>query len=103
MTADIGQRTFSRRLKGKFAKGPEGEVIIPFLVARFAEGRSPMKIGNGDGKHLRRVHVTLVSAESEVGRQFAAFEKRAPTVSAHIGVRTDVGPRSTRVLSLIPI
>ncbi len=97
MTADIGQRTFSRRLKGKFAKGPDGEVIIPFLVARFAEGASPMKIGNGDGKNLRRVHVTPVSAESEAGRLFAAFENRAPTVSAHIGVRTDVGPRSTRV------
>jgi mono/diheme cytochrome c family protein len=97
MTADIGQRTFSRRLKGKFAKGPGGEVIIPFLVARFVKGASPIKIGNGDGKNLRRVHVTPVSADSEAGRRFAAFEKRVPTVSAHIGVRTDVGPRSTRL------
>jgi hypothetical protein len=103
MTADIGQRTFSRRLKGKFAQGPEGEVIIPFLVARFVKGTLPMKIGNGDGKNLRRVHVTPVSAESEPGRQFAAFEKRAPTVSAHIGVRTDVGPRSTRVDQLLAV
>jgi len=103
MTADIGQRTFSRRLKGKFAKGPEGEVIIPFLVARFVKGASPIKIGNGDGKNLRRVHVTPVSAESEAGRRFAAFEKRAPTVSAHIGVRTDVGPRSTRVDHLLAV
>ena len=103
MTADIGQRTFSRRLKGKFAKGPGGEVIIPFLVARFAKGASPIKIGNGDGKNLRRVHVTSVSAESEGGRRVAAFEKRAPTVSAHIGVRTDVGPRSTRVDQLLAV
>ncbi len=103
MTADIGQRTFSRRLKGRFAKGPEGEVIIPFLVARFLKGASPIKIGNGDGKNLRRVHVTPVSAESETGRRFAAFEKRAPTVSAHIGVRTDVGPRSTRVNQLLAV
>ena len=72
-------------------------MIIPFLVARFVKGASPMKIGNGDGKNLRRVHVTPVSAESEAGRRFAAFEKCAPTVSTHIGVRTDVGPRSTRV------
>ncbi|MEE3180205.1 MAG: DUF1587 domain-containing protein, partial [Verrucomicrobiota bacterium] len=92
MTADIGQRTFSRRLKGKFVPGPEGEVIIPFLVARFAQGTSPMKVGNGDGKNLRRVHVTPVSSESEAGQRFAAFEKCAPTVSTHIGVRTDVGP-----------
>ena len=100
MTADIGQRTFSRRLKGKFVPGPEGEVIIPFLVARFAQGTSPMKVGNGDGKNLRRVHVTPVGKESEPGRQFAEFEKRAPNVSAHIGVRTDVGPRFTRVSQL---
>ena len=103
MTADIGQRTFSKRLKGKFAQGPGGEVIIPFLVARFIKGTLPMKIGNGDGKNLRRVHVSPVSAESEPGRQFAAFEKRAPTVSAHIGVRTDVGPRSTRVDQLLAV
>ncbi|MEE3055377.1 MAG: DUF1592 domain-containing protein, partial [Planctomycetota bacterium] len=100
MVADIGQRTFSRRLKGKFSPGPEGQVIIPFLVARFAKGAAPIKIGNGAGKNLRRVHVTPVSDESEQGRQFAAFEKRAPTVSAHIGVRTDVGPRFTRVNQL---
>ena len=103
MTADIGQRTFSKRLKGKFAQGPGGEVLIPFLVARFAKGASPIKIGNGDGKNLRRVYVTPVSAESEAGRQFSAFEKRAPTVSAHIGVRTDVGPRSTRVDHLLAV
>jgi hypothetical protein len=82
------------------ARLKEGEVIIPFLVARFAKGTSPIKIGNGDGKNLRRVHVTPVSSESESGRQFAAFEKRTPTVSAHIGVRTDVGPRFTRVNQL---
>ncbi|MCH2063929.1 MAG: DUF1592 domain-containing protein [Roseibacillus sp.] len=103
MTADIGQRTFSKRLKGKFTENPDGQVIIPFLVARFAKGASPIKIGNGDGKNLRRVHVTPVSSESESGRQFAAFEKRAPTVSAHIGVRTDVGPRSTRVDQLLAV
>ena len=85
------------------ARLKKGEVIIPFLVARFAKGASPIKIGNGDGKNLRRVHVTPVSSESESGRQFAAFEKRAPTVSAHIGVRTDVGPRSTRVDQLLAV
>ena len=47
--------------------------------------------------------MTSVSAESEAGRRFAAFEKRAPTVSAHIGVRTDVGPRSTRVDQLLAV
>jgi len=85
------------------ARLKKGEVIIPFLVARFAKGASPIKIGNGDGKNLRRLHVTPVSSESESGRQFAAFEKRAPTVSAHIGVRTDVGPRSTRVDQLLAV
>ena len=100
MTADIGQRTFSRRLKGKFTANPDGQVIIPFLVARFTKGTSPIKIGNGDGKNLKRVHVSPVNDESKAGRQFAAFEKRAPTVSAHIGVRTDVGPRFTQINQL---
>ena len=103
MTADIGKRTFSRRLKGKFSKDAKGEVVIPFLVARFSKGSSPIKVGNGDGKNLRRVHVTPVSNESTTGRQFATFEKRAPTVSAHIGIRTDVGPRFTRVNQLMAV
>jgi len=100
MTADIGERTFSKRLKGKFAPGLEGEVTIPFLVARFAKGASPIKVSNGDGKNLLRVHVAPVGKESEPGRQFAVFEKRVPNISAHIGVRTDVGPRFTRVNQL---
>ncbi len=96
MVADIGPRTFSKRLKGPFEPGADGEVVIPLLVARFPEGKSAMKLRNGDGKNLRLAHVTPVVEDSEPGRQFAAFEKRVPHLSVHMGLRTDVGARLSR-------
>lgn len=96
MTADIGPRTFSKRLKGPIKPDAEGEFIIPLLLARFPKGTSVMKIGNGDGTTLRRAYVSPVVGDSEPGRQFAAFEKRVPHVSVHLGLRTDVGARLSR-------
>ena len=89
----VRPRTFSKRLRGPFPPGPKGEVVIPLLVARFAEGRSELKVVNADGKNLRLAYVTPISEESEPGQQFARFEKRVPKLSVHMGVRTDVGPR----------
>ena len=98
VTADIGKRTFSRRLKPPFPPppGPDGKVVIPFLLARFAEGAASLKVGCGDGRNLQAVWISPVTADSEAGRQFAAFEKRVPHVSVHMGLRTDVGARLSR-------
>ena len=93
MIADIGPRTFSKRLRGPFPPDADGEVIIPLLVARFAKGGFAMKVKNADGKNLRLSWITPVEAESETGRRFAAFEKRVPHVRVHMGLRTDVGAR----------
>ena len=96
MTIDIGPRTFGKRLKGPFSPGPDGEVVIPLLVARFPAQSLPVKVGNGDGGNLRHALVTPVPPDSENGRHFAAFEKRVPHVSVHMGLRTDVGARLSR-------
>jgi hypothetical protein len=96
MTADIGPRTCSKRLKGPINPDADGEFVIPLLLARFPKGTSAMKVGNGDGTTLRRAYVTPIAEDSEPGRQFAAFEKRAPYVSVHMGIRTDVGARLSR-------
>ena len=96
MTIDIGPRTFGKRLKGPFSPGRDGEVVIPLLVARFPAQSLPVKVGNGDGRNLRHALVTPVPLDSENGRHFAAFEKRVPHVSVHMGLRTDVGARLSR-------
>jgi hypothetical protein len=98
VTADIDKRTFSKRLKPPFPPppGPDGKIVIPFLLARFAEGTSTIKVGCGDGRNLRQAWITAVAKDSSAGRQFAAFVKRAPNVSVHMGLRTDVGARLSR-------
>ena len=98
ITADIGERTFSRRLKPPFPPppGPDGKIVIPFLLAHFVEGAVSLKVGCGDGRNLQAMWITSVAADSEAGRQFAAFEKRVPHVSVHMGLRTDVGARLSR-------
>ncbi|NCF92051.1 MAG: DUF1592 domain-containing protein [Verrucomicrobiaceae bacterium] len=103
MIADIGSRTFSKRVKGKFTPDADGEVIVPLLVARFTNEAHSLKIRNGKGDNLQRVVITPVAEESEHGRQFAAFDKRVPYVSVHMGVRTDVGPRLSRFADPLPV
>ena len=98
ITAEIGKRTFSKRLKPPFPPppGPDGKIVIPFLLARFEEGEISLKVGCGDGRNLQAMRISPVNADSEAGRQFAAFEKRLPHVSVHMGLRTDVGARLSR-------
>ena len=93
MIADIGKRTFSKRLKGPYATKSDGKVSIPLLVARFPIGTFDLKVSNGNGENLRIALMTPVAKESESSQQFAAFEKRAPHLSIHKGLRTDVGAR----------
>jgi hypothetical protein len=94
VTADIGKRTFSKRLKPfPPPPDPDGNLVGPFLVARFPEGATTIKVGCGDGRNLKQVWITPVAEDSEAGRQLAGFEKRVPHVSVHMGLRTDVGPR----------
>ena len=97
VTAEIGKRTFSKRLKPfPPPPGPDGKVVIPFLLARFSDGPSTIKVGCGDGRNLQQVWIMPVAKDSDAGRQFAAFEKRVPHVSVHMGLRTDVGARLSR-------
>lgn len=103
MTIDIGSRTFGKRLKGPFSPGADGEVAIPLLVARLSKESLALTVRNAKGENLRRALVTPVLADSEHGRQFAAFEKRMPHLSVHMGVRTDVGARLSRFADPKPV
>ncbi len=103
MTIDVGNRTFSNRLNGAHEPDENGEVAVPLLVARFEQGEFSVKVGNGDGKNIRRVLLTAIAADSETGKQFAAFEKRVPYLSTHMGLRTDVGARLTRFAEPKPV
>ena len=97
VTADIGKRTFSKRLKPfPPPPDPDGNLVGPFLMARFSAGPITIKVGCGDGRNLKEAWITPVADDSEVAREFASFEKRVPHLSVHMGLRTDVGPRLSR-------
>ena len=97
VTADIGKRTFSKRLKPfPPPPDPDGNLVGPFLVARFSAGRITIKVGCGNGRNLKEAWITPVADDSEVARKFASFENRVPHLSVHMGLRTDVGPRLSR-------
>ena len=94
VTAEIGSRTFSRRVKAPLPiSGPGGIKIVPFLIARFSAGALPLMVGCGNGKSLKEVWITPIRQDGDPGRRFAAFENRYPQVSVHMGLRTDVGAR----------
>ena len=97
VTADIGKRTFSKRLK-PFPPPPDpnGNLVGPFLVARFSAGPITIKVGCGNGRNLKEAWITPVADDSELARKFASFENRVPHLSVHMGLRTDVGPRLSR-------
>ncbi len=97
VTAYIGKRTFSKRMKPfPPPPDPDGNLVGPFLVARFPGGSITIKVGCGNGRNLKEAWVTPVADDSEMARQLASFEKRVPHLSVHMGLRTDVGPRLSR-------
>ena len=77
--------------------------MIPFLLARFSASDFTIKVGCGDGRNLKQVWITPVAHDSDAGRRFAAFEKRNPHVSVHMGLRTDVGERLSRFAKPKPV
>ncbi len=103
MIADIGDRTFSKRLKPPYHKTDDGEVIVPVLVARFKMGEYSLKVKNGDNKTLKSAYLTPVLAKSETEHKFLSFEKRVPHLSVHMGVRTDVGARLSKFATTEPV
>ena len=97
VTAYIGKRTFSKRMKPfPPPPDPDGNLVGPILVARFPGGPITIKVGCGNGRNLKEAWVTPVADDSEMARQLASFEKRVPHLSVHMGLRTDVGPRLSR-------
>lgn len=103
IVADIGPRTFSKRLKGPYPEEENGEVFLSFLILRLDKGSYPLLIKNAKGENLRRAIITPIAPDSEAGRKFMAFEKRVPHLSVHKGVRTDVGARLSKFAEPIAV
>ena len=68
-----------------------------FLAARLEAGALQVGVRNSGVRELERIVLTPLGAEEDVARRFRAFEKRAPRLGVHLGLRRDCGSTLARV------
>ena len=91
--ANVGKRTFSRRIKPPYIKNNDSKVLIPLMVVELNEEDKIITIINGNGGNFNSLVLTPVSSNKKTANEFQSFKRRNPYISAHLGVRTDVGAR----------
>ena len=80
VTLTLGDRRFA------------GAVKQPaFLAVRIEAGPLKVAVVNNGVRDLDRIVLTPLPSQKEVARQFAVFEKRAPRLGVHLGLRRDCG------------
>ena len=79
----VGEREFASQWKEK---------DTAFLALRLSQGEHEVRL-NGGGKidSLDRIVVTRLDPEHPVAKEFAAFERRSPTLGVYMGLRRDCG------------
>jgi mono/diheme cytochrome c family protein len=80
LTLDLGDRAFSGTLQQP-----------AFLAVRLDAGPLAVKVKNTGVRDLDRIVFTPLPAANETAKKFLAFEKRAPRVGVHLGLRRDCG------------
>jgi hypothetical protein len=79
VTLRLGDREFS------------GSLQPAFVAVRLDPGELPYSVKYNGPLDLERITLTAISADSELGKKFAAFEKRSPRLGVHLGLRRDCG------------
>ncbi len=102
LSLEFGERRFSGQLpefkKPADAKPDEvPEQGYAFILVRLAAGPVNVTIRSADNAGLRRAVFRKVAEDSDVGRQFLAFESRTPSLGVYVGLRRDCGSTLTRV------
>ena len=80
VTLTLGDRQFSATL-----------LQPAFLAVRLEAGALALRAAHTGMSDLDRIVLTPLAAGHEVSRRFLAFEKRAPRVGVHLGLRRDCG------------
>jgi hypothetical protein len=91
----IGERHFAGQPHE--AKVAESEHVAPFALVRLPAGDVKVSASYGDNSRLKRIALTRVAEESELGKRFLTFEKRAPLLGVHLGLRRDCGSTLAQV------
>lgn len=68
-----------------------------FLAVRLAAGPLKLQLDHAGITELDRVVLTPIAGDNEVSKRFLAFEKRAPRLGVHLGLRRDCGSTLAQV------
>ncbi len=79
VTLTLGDREFA------------GSLQPAFVAVRLDAGELPYSVKYTGALDLERITLTPVSAESDSGKKFVAFEKRSPRLGVQLGLRRDCG------------
>lgn len=88
-----------RHLSGQLDEPQEGptDFAKAFVVVRLPKGERKIKVGYGDTVRLKNLAFHRLADDHALAKRFAIFEKRAPTLGVHVGLRRDCGSTLTQV------
>jgi hypothetical protein len=94
----VGERFFQANLLER-PPAVEGESLVntPWLVLRMPAGMVDLRAQLGDNSRLKSVRFVRLGDETEPFQKFTAFERRAPWLGVHMGLRRDCGSTLARV------
>ncbi len=106
LSLELDDRHFAGALpdyKKSVSDDTASELACGFLVVRLSAGAHQVMVRYGDNSTLRRPRFSRIDEESELGRRFAAFERRVPLLGVHLGLRRDCGATMNRVGAPQPV
>jgi hypothetical protein len=88
-----------RHFSGQLDEPQDGatDFAKAFLVVRLSKGERKINVGYGDVPRLKGVVFHKLSDDHALTKRFTVFEKRAPTLGVHVGLRRDCGSTLTQV------
>lgn len=99
LALELGDRQFGRSMPElrQPTTGPVVEHGSVFGAVRLPAGDLKVVAQIGNNSSLRRITFSRIADDSDIGRLFAAFEKRTPSLGVYVGLRRDCGSTLTRV------
>lgn len=94
-TITLGDRRFSGQLNSP--RRNRAEQGNPFLLLRLPAGKMKLDAKFAPPGQLGRVVFTRLETTSPLAKRFEVFEKRAPLLGVHLGLRRDCGSTFARV------
>ena len=91
----LGERFFTGQLK---PEGKSGETASEaFMLIRLPSESLFVKSNAGQGAILQSLSFTRLDDQSEDAQRFSKFERRAPSLGVHLGLRRDCGSTLSQV------